>query len=325
VLADGSRYGGGVFYCKDAFDGLAVMDRLTDADQRATLLAEYQRGAGADEGAGRPTSRPSNGRAAERSAIRPVASPPRPPFLGPHRLEAVTLEQAWAHLDLNTLFRHHWGAWKARERYGEIVEREMKPTLEALQAEVLQRGWLESLIVYGYFPVAADGDELIVFDPADPARETARLRFPRQPEPPFLCLADYYLPRDAAQRDLVAFQVVSAGPRPGEVAESLEQQGDYSKGYFLRGLASSTAEALAEVAHGRIRRELGLAADQGKRYSWGYPACPDLSHQVEVLRLLDAERAIGVVLTESFQLVPEHSTAAIVVHHPEAAYFAVRG
>jgi 5-methyltetrahydrofolate--homocysteine methyltransferase len=133
------------------------------------------------------------------------------------------------------------------------------------------------------------------------------------------------LPLSAGRRDLVAFQVVSAGARAGEVAEALERAGDYSRGYFLRGLASSSAEALAEVAHHQIRRELGLAADRGKRYSWGYPACPDLEQQHDALRLLDAEQLIGVTLTSAHQLVPEHSTAAIVVHHPEASYFAVRG
>jgi 5-methyltetrahydrofolate--homocysteine methyltransferase len=314
-----------VFYCRDAFDGLAVMDRLTDAERRPELLADYQSGSGAEQGDGdgRPALRATNG-AAERSSIQGVAAPPRPPFLGARRQEGVTLEQAWAHLDLNTLFRHHWGAWKARERYSEIVEQELKPTLEALQREVLEAGWLEALIVYGYFPVASEGNDLVVFDLVDPDRETARLRFPRQAEPPYLCLADYFLPREADRRDLVAFQVVSSGARAGDVAERLEQQGDYSKGYFLRGLASSTAEALAEVAQRQVQQELGLAPERGKRYSWGYPACPDLSHQVDVLRLLDAERAIGVVLTESHQLVPEHSTAAIVVHHPEASYFAVR-
>jgi 5-methyltetrahydrofolate--homocysteine methyltransferase len=325
VLPDGELYGGGVFYCKDAFEGLEVMDRLVDPDQRPTLMERYEAETRTDQADGRrPTVDGGRRTATRRSDVRPLPEPPRPPFLGPRRLEGVSLPDAWPHLDLNTLFRHHWGGWKAKERYQEIVEREFEPTLAALQQEALVEGWLEPLIAYGYFPAAADGDGLVVFDPIDATREVARLRFPRQPEAPWLCLADYYLPVDADRRDVVAFQVVSAGPRVSEVAEALERAGDYSKGYFLRGLASSTAEALAEVAQRHIRRELGLSADQGKRYSWGYPACPDLEQQQDALRLLDAERLISVSLTEAHQLIPEHSTAAIVVQHPDASYFAVR-
>jgi 5-methyltetrahydrofolate--homocysteine methyltransferase len=326
VLPDGELYGPGVFYCKDAFDGLAVMDRLVDPDRRDSLLQEYQAEvrAGQETGVARAPSPSPNGSARARSEVEPVPEPPTPPFFGARRLDGVSLRQAWKHLDLNTLFRHHWGAWKAKDDYQQIVERDFMPALRALQDEVEANGWMEPLVAYGYFPAAADGDDLVVFDPADAAREAARLRFPRQAQRPWLCLADYFLPLDAARRDVVAFQVVSAGARPGDLAEELERAGDYSKGYYLRGLASSTAEALAEVAQRRINRELGLTDDRGKRYSWGYPACPDLEQQRPVLRLLDSARLIGVSLTEGFQLLPEHSTAAIVAHHPAASYFAVR-
>jgi 5-methyltetrahydrofolate--homocysteine methyltransferase len=307
------------------------MDQLVDPNRRPALLERYVEEARAD--ADQPRSRASrdgapdsdNGSAAfRRSAVEPLPEPPEPPFLGARRVDDVPLAEVWCLLDRNTLFRHHWGGWKARGGLGELVEQEFEPTLAALQAEAEANRWLEPLIAYGYFPAAADGDDLVVFDPADPAREAFRLTFPRQPAAPRLCLADYFLPVDAPRRDVVAFQVVTVGPRPGEVAESLEKAGDYSKGFFLRGLASSAAEALAEIAHQRIRRELALPPDTGKRYSWGYPACPDLEQQSPVLTLLDAPGLIAVTLTPGFQLDPEHSTAAIVVHHPESSYFAVR-
>jgi 5-methyltetrahydrofolate--homocysteine methyltransferase len=327
VLSDGEPYGGGVFYCKDAFEGLEVMDRLIDPDQHEAVIEEYRAALRDDQHNGPAGSAlaPSPARPLTRSQIRPQPEPPRPPSFGPRRLQGISLVDVWPHLDLNTLFRHHWGGWKAKQGYQEIVEQEFEPVLAALQQEAIAEGWMEPLIAYGYFPCAADGDDLVIFDPVDATRETARLRFPRQPARPWLCLSDFYLSITADRRDVVAFQVVSAGPRAGEVAEALERSGDYSKGYFLRGLASSSAEALAELSQNHIRRELGLPADQGKRYSWGYPACPDLEQQHDVLRLLDAEPLIGVTLTDAHQLIPEHSTAAIVVHHPEASYFAVRG
>src|SRR5262249_38082840 len=150
-------------------------------------------------------------------------------------------------------FRHHWGGWKAKKGFKQIAKQEFEPALASLQREVIAEAWMEPLIAYGYFSAAADGDDLVVFDPTEQSREVARLRFPRQPTRPNLCLADYSLPITADRRDVVAFQLVSAGPRVGEVAEALEKAGDYSKGFYLRGLASSTAEALAELSQRQIR------------------------------------------------------------------------
>jgi 5-methyltetrahydrofolate--homocysteine methyltransferase len=148
---------------------------------------------------------------------------------------------------------------------------------------------------------------------------------PRQPEGEHLCLADYVAPHDSGRMDVVALQVVTVGTRASEVCEELNRQGLYSEAYYLHGLSVEAAEGLAEVAHQHIRQEWGIGATQGKRYSWGYPAIPDLGDHSLVWRALPVEESIGVSLTESFQLVPEQSTAAIVLHHPACRYFVVRG
>jgi 5-methyltetrahydrofolate--homocysteine methyltransferase len=168
------------------------------------------------------------------------------------------------------------------------------------------------------------GDELLVFDADDHSREVARLSFPRQSDGERLCLTDYFRPLESGERDVVAFQAVSTGPRAGAYIEELQQSGDYSRMLYVNGLASGTAEALAEYAHICARRDLGLPENQGLRFSWGYAACPDLAEQQKVLPLLRAEQEIGLTLSLSNNLDPEHSTAAIVLHHPETKYFAVR-
>jgi 5-methyltetrahydrofolate--homocysteine methyltransferase len=165
---------------------------------------------------------------------------------------------------------------------------------------------------------------VIVFDPAQHETEVARLQFPRQSDGERLCLADYFRPLAAGERDVVVLQAVSAGPRAGQYVEELQQSGDYGRMLYVNGLASGTAEALADYAHHLARRELGMPENQGLRFSWGYAACPDLEEQRKVLPLLRAEAEIGLTLSLSNNLDPEHSTAAIVLHHPEAKYFSVR-
>src|SRR5207247_9161827 len=168
------------------------------------------------------------------------------------------------------------------------------------------------------------GDQLSIFDPVEHDREVTRLEFPRQPDGERLCLADYFRPLASGERDVVVLQAVSAGPRAGAYIEELQLSGDYSRMLYVNGLASGTAEALADYAHTLARRELGLPGNQGLRFSWGYPACPDLEEQRKALPLLNAEAENGLTLTLSGNLDPEHSTAAMIVHHPEAKYFAVR-
>jgi 5-methyltetrahydrofolate--homocysteine methyltransferase len=320
LLPDGSSYAGGVHYCKDAFEGLDVMDQLSDPQRREALTERVRQEALAQ--AGREAPRAVRAAVEGRSTVIPI-SPPRPAFLGARQIE-VPLAEAWPNLDLNTLFRLHWGVRKIAEGERQrLLEAEFIPLYEELKAEAEREGWLRGHAVYGFFPAVADRNELVVLDPSDPKHEDelARLPFPRQPGGEKLCLADYFQPM-GGRPDLVAFQAVSVGTEVEPLYERLEREGEYSRGLYIRGLASSTAEALAEVVNQRVRADLGLGADRGRRYSWGYGACPDLAQQRGILRILGAER-IGLKLTEGDQLDPEHSTVALVVHHPEAKYFAV--
>jgi 5-methyltetrahydrofolate--homocysteine methyltransferase len=323
VLPDGRVYEPAVFYCKDVFEGLSTMDTLTDPVQLPGLVAQVRAEIEAERDQVVPTP-------VARVTPRPGAGPrrdvkiPAPPFWGARRIEA-DLRQVWQHLDRNTLFRHHWGGHKVKgAEYERIIREVFEPELASLTEDALRDGWLSPLIVSGYFPCNAAGDQLIVFDPSRPEREVTRLEFPRQPDGERLCLVDYFRPLASGERDVVVLQAVSAGPRAGAYIEELQQSGDYSRMLYVNGLASGTAEALAEYAHNLARRDLGLADNQGLRFSWGYAACPDLEEQQKVLPLLNAEQAIGLTLSLSNNLDPEHSTAAIVLHHPETKYFAVR-
>jgi len=336
-------YEPGVFYCKDAFQGLEVVDRLVDRDARADFVARTI------EAAAQARKQPERGRTVleklgkeafngARSQIRADVPIPTPPFWGTRVVSNIRLDDVWPHMDLNTLFRLQWGAKNAKgDEYRRLVENEFMPRLRALQRAAKERGWLKPAISYGYFPVQSDGNALIVYDPtlwgaaegkleARFLREVARFQFPRQPARERLCLADYFTSVDSGRMDVAALQVVTLGNAAGDEVERLQAAGDYSAAYFAHGLGVTAAEGLAEYTNQAIRRNLGLAEDpkRGKRYSWGYPAIPDLDQHAIVWQLLPAEQ-IGAVLTESFQIVPEQSTAAIVVHHPRATYFSIGG
>lgn len=196
-----------------------------------------------------------------------------------------------------------------------------------MERHAKQTGWLKPQGVYGYWPAQAQGDELLVYDPASveagkPA-ELTRFAFPRQPSGELLCLVDYFATVESGIMDVVALQVVTVGQQATDELEKLQAAGDYTEAYFMHGLAVQTAEATAEFLHRHIKRELGLEPKQGKRYSWGYPAIPDVDDHAKVFELLPAGRELGMQLTEGFQLMPEQSTAAIILHHPEAKYYSV--
>jgi 5-methyltetrahydrofolate--homocysteine methyltransferase len=185
--------------------------------------------------------------------------------------------------------------------------------------------WLNPQGVYGYWPAQSAGDDLIIYDPSTlgsvKPNEITRFHFPRQSAGEFLCLADYFAAVDSGIMDVVAFQVVTVGQEATQRFDRLQAAGDYTEAYFTHGLAVQTAEAAADYLHQHIRRELGIAENQGKRYSWGYPAIPELEDHKRVFELLPVEKELGMSLTSAYQLVPEQSTAAIILHHPQAKYY----
>ena len=333
MFVDGERaYAPGVFYCKDAFEGLETMETIISPDERLKLVTrvidEARRDVFLHTAVGKDVESGDAGGA--RSDVRADVPVPAPPFFGTRVVRDIPLDEVIALLDLDELFRLQWGARGSGAKYKETVEREFLPALARLGEEAKREGWLEPRAVYGYFPVSSSGNELIVYDPAayssdgGSLRELARFKFPRQAGRERLCLADYFRDADGGTVDVAAFQIVTVGDRATRRFESLQQRGEYSEAFYGHGLAVEAAEAVAEWMHRRIRRELGLPDEQGKRYSWGYPACPDLDDHATLFRILPAAEALGMQYTESYQLVPEQSTAALVVHHPEAKYYAVR-
>jgi 5-methyltetrahydrofolate--homocysteine methyltransferase len=325
LLDDGERFfDPGLFYAKDAFEGLELMDALTSDPQRRTELVERtRREAFAQRDRHRNAAAAPSSSAGVSAVKADVADVPSPPFWGVRALDDIDLRDVWPCFDLRSLFRLSWGAANTKgEAFDRLLREDFEPRLQRYQEEALRDGFLQPRAVYGYFPAAGAGDDVIVYDPLDRKREIARLTFPRQIGGEHLSLPDYLRePDNGAASDVVALQIVTVGTRASERTEALHAAGDYSESYFLHGFSVQSAEALAEYVHRRIRRELGLAAERGKRYSWGYGACPDLEQHEIAFRLLDATQHIGVTLTPAFQIIPEQSTAAIVMHHPRATYF----
>jgi 5-methyltetrahydrofolate--homocysteine methyltransferase len=323
-VQDGAPYAGGVFYAKDAFEGLDLVEQLVDPVRREALKhATLERAlAGRNAPAVEPPPAPPPG---ARSAVPPAARVPAPPFWGPRVVPAgqIALADLWPRLDLNELYKLQWGVRAKGAEYERMIREEFAPKLAELEAEAQAAGWLVPKVVYGYWPCHAEGNELVVLDPVHRKAELARLRFPRQPDERLLCLADFFRAEPGA--DVCALQVVTVGDAASRVAEEASARGDYARGLFVHGLAVEAAEALAEHWHRAVRAELGLGPDQGKRYSPGYPSWPELGDQAQLWKLLEPDRAIGVTLTAAHQMVPEQSTSAIVLHHPDAVYFTIRG
>jgi 5-methyltetrahydrofolate--homocysteine methyltransferase len=325
LLDDGERFfDPGLFYAKDAFEGLELMDALTADEERRRALIERAR---AEAFAQRDRQRVAAAPAASGNKVSAVKSErveiPVPPFWGARTLDGIDLRAVWPCFDLRSLYRLSWGAASTKgDAFERLLRDEFEPRLQRYQAQALHDGFLQPRVVYGYFPAAGIANGVIVYDPQDRTREIARFEFARQPGGEYLCLADYVRePDDGSAADMIALQIVTVGVKAAQRIEALQAAGDYTESYFLHGFSVQSAEALAEYTHRRIRRELGLDEGRGKRYSWGYGACPDLSQHEIVFRLLDATSRIGVTLTDAYQIVPEQSTAAIVMHHPKAAYF----
>jgi len=336
-----SVYEGRVFYGKDAFEGLHTMDRLVEMKRSGSWDPDFGRALGT-----RSITRRSD-RALDPAVEVPKRSPevavletvPVPPFLGSKVVKGISLDEIAEYLNETELFRLQWG-YKPDKSLGEDDEAfraRMRPLLRSRLAEATTEGLLVPQVVYGYFAANADGDDLVIWKDETRTAEWMRFTFPRQVEPPFLCIADFYRPIGAGD-DYAAFHIVTMGPLVSERAAALFAADRYNDYVQLHGIGVEMAEALAELWHKRIREEWGFGSEDGPslgglfrqqyrggRYSWGYPACPDLEDNAKVAELLDASR-IGVVADEEsgWQYHPEQTTSAIIAHHPKAKYFNAR-
>ncbi len=254
------------------------------------------------------------------------------------------LREVFQYINETALFKNQWQLKTASQQdYARLVEEKYRPILKGLEEEVIREGWFEPKAVYGYWPAQSEGNDVIVYEPEScvgPAegspshKELVRFTFPRQREGRKLCIADFFAPKSSAQIDVIGLSLVTIGHKAAELTHKLFQSGEYTRYLYLHGLSVETAEALAELAHKRMREELGIASEdssrisdlfhqkyRGSRYSFGYPACPNMEDQTKLFALLKPEETIGVKLTTGFMLDPEQSTSAIVVHHPGAKYF----
>ncbi|MCC6147165.1 MAG: methionine synthase [Anaerolineaceae bacterium] len=320
----GEFYEPGVFYCKDAFEGLETIETLMDDSASRGFLEQIKKEAELELSRS-STSEENVQTTGARSNVPPAETIPAPPAWGVKVVRQMPLEIVFQFLPLNELFRLSWGGKNTHGEAWERLRHDFEHRLEEMQQQAIHHQWLKPQGVYGYFPAQAQGNDLIIYDPAsfngDSSVEMARMSFPRQNSGEMLCLADYFSDAESGKFDVVTFQVVTVGSTAAELVEKLQAEGNYSEAYFLHGLAVQTAEATAEYLHRHIRRELGLAEEQGKRYSWGYPAIPDLEDHKLVFQLLPAEKELGMQLTSACQLIPEQSTAAIILHHPQAKYY----
>jgi len=323
---DGNAYEPGVFYCKDAFEGLETMDQLIDSNRKPALMEQVRKEA--DMEMGRASQTPEHRKTtATRSTVQPEPIT-HPVKWGQRIVKDMPLEIVLKHLNINELYRLSWGAKNSHGAEWEKLKKEFDVRLQKMTKDALRYEWLKPQGVYGLFPCQSDGDELIIYNPdtvttASP-EELTRFTFPRQPYDDHLALSDYFASTESGKMDVVAFQVVTVGQTATEKFDALQAKGDYSEAYFTHGLAVQSAEATADYLHQHIKRELGIGEDQGKRYSWGYPAIPELEDHKKVFELLPAVTTeLGMDLTSAYQLMPEQSTAAIIVHHPLAKYYSV--
>ncbi|MDX6663937.1 MAG: 5-methyltetrahydrofolate--homocysteine methyltransferase, partial [Solirubrobacteraceae bacterium] len=313
-------YGPGVFFCKDAFEGLAKMDEIVDDETRAALVEKTRTAAIKLREKGPEPEPLKTDDDTVRSAARTDNPIPEPPFWGTREID-VDLDELFAHLDTHVLYKLHWGGRGVKgEAWRKLIEEDFRPRLERMWAE---QDYLHPRALVGYFPAYSEGNDVVVLDPDD--RETVLERFvcPRQPGHDRICVADFYRPKDSAELDVVAFQAVTAGEEVTELMAKLEADGEFAEQLFVHGLGVQTAEGMAEWLHARIRDDLGIPRTQGRRWSWGYPAVPEQSEHEKLFRLLDAPQ-IGLRLSGGFAVEPEQSTVAIVSHHPEAVYFGMK-
>ncbi len=341
------EYAGPVYYAEDAFAGLHVIGDLTAEDmsvragrieegttvklfERKNLLPEERTG-------------PQEPVSTERSSvIQDAPDIPQPPFYGVRVKKDFSLDRVFEYINETALFKNQWQLKTASATdYVRLVDEKYRPILQEMIVEAKQSGWLEPKAVYGYFPCNSDGNDVVVYAPEAATKgaakqELLRISFPRQREGRKLSVADFFLPKTSGRLDVIGFSVVTVGQRASDLTKELFERGDFTKYLYTHGLSVETAEALAEYMHKLMREELGIGGEdsqevrdlfhqkyRGSRYSFGYPACPNLEDQTKIFALLHPEENIGVRLTESYHLEPEQSTDAIIVHHPQAKYFVV--
>ncbi|MDQ1637918.1 MAG: 5-methyltetrahydrofolate--homocysteine methyltransferase [Pyrinomonadaceae bacterium] len=355
-------YKGQLFYARDAFAGLHTMDKLASGNGAEVIAGELAKAAGASAGddvepaedtedlvgeeaklgvrkAAQPRAIRTIGDTThtKRSNISPAVPIPQPPFYGSRVVKDIALDDVFSFVNENALFKGQWQFKQGRrpaEEYQSLVRDTVRPIYEELKERSKRERLLLPKVVYGYFPAQSAGNDLIIYQD-DQKTERLRFSFPRQPESKHLCLADFFASVESERMDVVAFHLVTMGRRASEYAHELFKGDNYADYLYFHGLSVEGAEALAEFWHKRIREELGIAGDdaadinklfrqqyQGSRFSFGYPACPDLEDQAKLFELLEPGR-IDVELSEEFQLEPEQSTSAIIVHHPEAKYFSI--
>jgi 5-methyltetrahydrofolate--homocysteine methyltransferase len=339
------EYSGGIFYADDAFAGLHLMEDLSSPNgarekriAEGKVVKEFARAAVVAAGNGGGTS--------PNIEIAPAPNIPQPPFWGVRVLKPkdFDLREIFQYINETALFKNQWQLKTAsQEDYGRLVETKYRPILKDLEEHVIAAGWFEPKVVYGYFGAQGDGNDVVVYElpqgwkQGDPIpAEALRFTFPRQREGRGLSIADYLLPKSSGKMDVLAMSCVTIGDIASHETQKLFEGGEYTKYLYLHGLSVESAEALAELSHKIIRQELGIAGEdspyirdlfhqkyRGSRYSFGYPACPNLEDQTKLFALLHPDETIGVKLTTGFLLDPEQSTSAIVVHHPAAKYFVV--
>jgi 5-methyltetrahydrofolate--homocysteine methyltransferase len=328
-------YDGRVFYGKDAFEGLRTMDQLMEAKRTGEWDPAFGREPSGRKLPPRRSEQPADADIPARSDVAIDVPVFAPPFLGSRVAKGVPLDEIAAYINETALFRNQW---QFRPESGESdadFKTRVRSTLRTQLDIARQEGLLVPAVAWGYFPVGSEGNDLVVWKDDTRTQEWLRFTFPRQGKAPYQSIADFFRPVASGEPDYAAFHVVTMGPIASAREKELFAANKYQDYLFLHGLSVEMAEALAELWHRRIREEWGFAGEdgpslaglfkqqyRGSRYSWGYPACPDLEEQAKVAELLELDR-IGVTLTEEFHLVPEQSTSAIIVPHPQAKYFVV--
>jgi 5-methyltetrahydrofolate--homocysteine methyltransferase len=237
---------------------------------------------------------------------------------------ALPMEDLFQQLNRSALFRISWGVKNAKGEKWDQYQHDFTRRLESMQAEAPKEGWLNASAAYGFFPCQADKDSLVIYHTtAAGKQQEIRFSFPRQAGGQALCLSDFFATKQSGKQDVVALQIVTLGQAAADYIHRLHEADDIAASFFAHGLAVQITETAAVYMHNRIRHELGLKTGHGKRYSWGYPAIPDLSQHELLFQLLPARQELGIRMTSAFQFVPEYTTAALIVHHPQATYFQV--